>query len=94
MLAGAVVIANLAENFSIGRITLKDDRMVVETPSYSGVTGDGTSYSVTALSAEAGLTAMDAVSLNGATRGDRWIGRRRDDRQGGARATSRSPTKP
>ena len=58
VLAGAVVIANLAENFSIGRITLKDDRMVVETPSYSGVTGDGTSYSVTALSAEAGLTAM------------------------------------
>jgi lipopolysaccharide export system protein LptC len=67
VLAGAVMIANLAENFSIGRITLKDDRMVVETPSYSGVTSDGSTYSVTALSAEAGLNAMDAMILNGAT---------------------------
>jgi len=67
LLAGSVVIANLAENFSIGRITLQDDRMVVETPSYSGVTSDGTTYRVAALSAEAGLNAMDAVTLNGAT---------------------------
>lgn len=67
VLAGQVVIANLAENFSIGRVTLQNDRMVVETPSYSGVTSDGTTYKVAALSAEAGLTAMDAVVLNGAT---------------------------
>jgi lipopolysaccharide export system protein LptC len=66
VLAGSVVIANLAENFSIGRISLKDDRMVVETPSYSGVTSDGSTYSVTALSAEASLTTTNAVSLNGA----------------------------
>ena len=67
LLAGSVLIANLAENFSIGRISLQDDRMVVETPSYSGVTSDGSTYSVTALSAEASLATTDAVTLNGAT---------------------------
>jgi hypothetical protein len=67
VLAGSVVIANLAENFSIGRISLQDDRMVVETPSYSGVTSDGSIYSVKALSAEASLAKTDAVILNGAT---------------------------
>ena len=67
LLAGAVVIANLAENFSIGRVSLQNDRMVVETPSYSGVTSDGSTYRVAALSAEASLTTTDAVSLNGAT---------------------------
>jgi hypothetical protein len=67
LLAGQVLIANLAENFSIGRITLQSDRMVVETPAYSGVTADGSVYRVTALSAEAGLAAVDAVTLNGAT---------------------------
>lgn len=67
VLAGAVVIANFAENFSIGRVRLQDDRMVVDTPSYTGVTSDGTNYRVAALSAEASLTATDAVSLNGAT---------------------------
>jgi lipopolysaccharide export system protein LptC len=66
LLAGSVVIANLAENFSIGRISLQNDRMVVETPSYSGVTSDGSIYNVTALSAEASLTTTDAVILNGA----------------------------
>jgi lipopolysaccharide export system protein LptC len=67
VLAGQVLIANLAENFSIGRITLQNDRMVVETPSYSGVTSDGSIYKVTALSAEVGLSAIDAITLNGAT---------------------------
>jgi hypothetical protein len=67
VLAGSVVIANLAENFSIGRVRLENDRMVVDTPSYSGVTSDGTTYRVAALSAEASLTTTDAVSLNGAT---------------------------
>lgn len=67
VLSGQVLIANLGEGFSIGRVSLQSDRMVVETPSYSGVTGDGSVYRVTALSAEAGLDAMDAVTLNGAT---------------------------
>jgi lipopolysaccharide export system protein LptC len=67
LLAGQVVIANLADSFSVGRITLQNDRMVVETPSYSGVAGDGSTYAVTALSAEAGLYAIDSVTLNGAT---------------------------
>lgn len=66
LLAGSVVIANLAENFSIGRISLESDRMVVETPSYSGVTGNGSIFTVTALSAEAGLSATGAITLNGA----------------------------
>jgi lipopolysaccharide export system protein LptC len=67
LLAGQVVIANLAENFSIGRVSLQADRMVVETPSYSGVTNDGSIYKITALSAEVGLGAIDAITLNGAT---------------------------
>lgn len=67
LLAGQVVIANLAENFSIGRVSLQADRMVVETPSYSGVTNDGSLYKVTALSAEVGIGAIDAITLNGAT---------------------------
>lgn len=67
VLAGQVAIANLAETFSIGRITLQDDKMVVETPSYSGVTSDGSVYKVTGLSAEVGIDAFDAITLNGAT---------------------------
>lgn len=67
LLAGQVLIANLAEGFSIGRISLEDDRMVVETPSYSGVAGDGSLYKVTARTAEAGLGSIDAITLNDAT---------------------------
>lgn len=67
VLAGQVLIANLAETFSIGRITLQNDRMVVETPSYSGVTSDGSTYTITSLSAEVGIDSMDAITLNGAT---------------------------
>lgn len=67
VLVGFVVLANIGEQFSIGRVTLETDRMVVETPSYTGVTGDGTSYRITALSAETALTSTDTVSLDGAT---------------------------
>ena len=69
--------------------------MVVETPSYSGVTGDGTSYSVTALSAEAGARPRwTPSSLNGATLVIDGSDGVVDDGQGGARRPRRSPTRP
>lgn len=59
-----IVVASLAADFGIGRITLDRDSVVVETPQYSGVMGDGSTYLVSAASARAPLSQMDLIKLS------------------------------
>lgn len=63
----AAIIANVGVDFSIGRISLDRDALVVEAPQYSGVASDGSTYKVTAASARAALGEIDVIALSGAS---------------------------
>lgn len=74
--AGAVVLAGLlvqivffsaSGDFSIGRVTVDRDVVTVESPRYSGVTADGSTYTVQAATAKARLDAADLIDLTDAT---------------------------
>lgn len=65
-IAAQLYLASIGAEFSIGRITLDRDRINVEAPDYAGVTGDGSTYRVTAAKASASLTALDVIDLIGA----------------------------
>lgn len=65
-IAAQLYLASIGADFSIGRITLDRDRINVEAPDYAGVTGDGSTYRVTAETASARITALDVIDLVGA----------------------------
>lgn len=65
--AVAAIMANIGVDFSIGRISLDRDALVVEAPQYSGVASDGSTYKVTAASARAALGEIDVIALSGAS---------------------------
>ena len=65
-IVGQLYLASIGTEFSVGRITLDRDRINVETPDYAGVTGDGSTYRVTAEKASASVTALDVIDLEGA----------------------------
>lgn len=59
-------LASIGTEFSVGRISLDRDRINVEAPDYAGVTGDGSTYRVTAEKASASVSALDVIELEGA----------------------------
>jgi hypothetical protein len=65
-IAVQLYLASIGAEFSVGRITLERDRINVEAPDYAGVTGDGSTYRVTAQKASASVTALDVIDLVGA----------------------------
>ncbi len=62
-----IILSNLADNFGIGGIRLDRDQLVLDTPSYSGIMPDGTTYEVMAETARAGIEATDIINLDTAT---------------------------
>jgi hypothetical protein len=69
VLAGLVlqiVIATLLDQFGISNLRIDRDNLVVETPSYSSMTADGTMYSVASDDARAALGDTDMLHLTGA----------------------------
>ena len=68
VLAGLLVqiaIASLLNEFGISNISIDRDNLVVETPSYSSMTADGTMYSVASEDARASLGDTDLLHLTG-----------------------------
>jgi len=60
---GQIFLASLAIDFSIGHVSVQQDRIVIDVPRYDGVMADGSVYSVSAQSASASLSAVDVVQL-------------------------------
>jgi lipopolysaccharide export system protein LptC len=67
LILAQIVVANLGENFTIGRVSIESNKVVVETPAYSGIAADGSTYQVKAAQAEAALATPDAILLRDAT---------------------------
>ena len=61
-----IVIATLLDQFGISNLRIDRDNLVVETPSYSSMTADGTMYSVASDDARAALGDTDMLHLTGA----------------------------
>lgn len=62
-----LVLASLLDQFGISNISIDRDNLVVETPSYSSMTADGTMYSIASDDARAALGDTDLLHLSGAT---------------------------
>ena len=56
-------MSSRSSRFGIGQIVVTPDSVTVETPQYSGVLDDGTSYRVSSLSASAAVDATDRIAL-------------------------------
>lgn len=67
VLVGQIYLSSLSARFGIGRISVSRDAVTIDTPQYSGILDDGTSYRVWANSAQAALTATNQIALNEAT---------------------------
>jgi len=65
-LTAQIVIASLLDQFGISNIRIDREKLVVDTPSYSSMTADGTMYTVNSQSAQAALGDTDLLHLNGA----------------------------
>ncbi|HEY9010878.1 MAG TPA: hypothetical protein VIN06_07650 [Devosia sp.] len=61
-----IFIASLLDQFGIANISIDRDNLVVETPSYSSMTADGTQYAVASKGARASLGDTDLLHLTGA----------------------------
>ena len=61
-----IVLATLLDQFGISNLRIDRDNLVVETPSYSSMTADGTMYSVASDDARAALGDTDMLHLTGA----------------------------
>lgn len=61
-----VLIASLRVDFSIGRLGITRDALVIDAPDYSGVAANGIAYRVMAGSARAGLTSLGRIGLSDA----------------------------
>lgn len=69
VLAGLVlqiVLASLLDQFGISNIRIDREKLVVDTPSYSSMTADGTMYAVESESAQAALGDTDLLHLSNA----------------------------
>jgi lipopolysaccharide export system protein LptC len=62
-----IVLASLLDQFGISNISIDRDNLVVETPSYSSMTADGTMYTIASDDARAALGDTDLLRLSGAT---------------------------
>ncbi len=65
-LTAQIVIASLLDQFGISNIRIDRENLVVDTPSYSSMTADGTKYTVNSQSAQAALGDTDLLHLDGA----------------------------
>lgn len=59
-----IVVASLLDQFGISSIRIDRENLVVDTPSYSSMTADGTMYAVASQSAQAALADTDLLHLN------------------------------
>jgi lipopolysaccharide export system protein LptC len=65
--AGQMYLQSLGGDFSIGALTVTQDKVTVVTPRYEGIMDDGTAYRLDAQSATASITALDHLLLDSAS---------------------------
>jgi lipopolysaccharide export system protein LptC len=65
-LVAQIVIASLLDQFGISNVSIDRGNLVVDTPSYSGMSANGTMYTISAAGARAALGSIDVVALDGA----------------------------
>jgi len=65
-LTAQIVVASLLDQFGISNIRIDRENLVVDTPSYSSMTADGTMYSLASQSAQASLGDTDLLHLSDA----------------------------
>lgn len=66
VLAGLVVqivIANIANSFSIDNVRIARDKLIVDAPAYAGIMGNGTKYEIVAEAASTPLGGSDKIDL-------------------------------
>jgi len=61
-----LLLASLANNFGIGKISFTGSSVVVDTPSYSGVMANGDIYKVSAEGAQAAVANLNVIELKNA----------------------------
>ena len=66
LLIGQIYISSLTGRFGVGRIAVTREAVTVDTPQYSGVLDNGTTYRVWASSAQAAVTAANQIALSDA----------------------------
>lgn len=62
-LLGQIYVSSLTSRFGVGRIEVTRDSVSIETPEYSGVLDNGTTYRVWAEQAQASIDATDQIAL-------------------------------
>ncbi|MCB9992714.1 MAG: hypothetical protein H6873_03540 [Hyphomicrobiaceae bacterium] len=63
----SIILANIAKEYGIQGLRIEDDKIVIDTPEYSGVMGDGTTYNVVAEAARIQVNNTDVIDLETAT---------------------------
>lgn len=58
-----IVIANIANSFQIENVRIARDRLIIDTPAYAGVMGNGTKYQIVAEAASTPLAGNDVIDL-------------------------------
>lgn len=66
ILAVQLVEANMGQDFTVGRVSIEQNRLSVEAPSYAGRLEDGSTFSMTSARAEAGLGMPNIIDLTDA----------------------------
>jgi hypothetical protein len=61
-----IYVSSRATRFGISQVTVSPESVTVDTPEYSGLLDDGTSYRVSATSAQAAVDATDRIHLSDA----------------------------
>ena len=58
-----ILIASVANDFGIGRVTVNGDQVTVDTPTYAGIMSNGDTYKISAEGAHTALTDMSVIDL-------------------------------
>ena len=64
LLVGQIYLSSLSARFGVGRITVSRDAVTIDTPEYSGVLDNGTTYRVWARSAQAASADANQIDLD------------------------------
>jgi lipopolysaccharide export system protein LptC len=66
-LVAQIFIAGFANDFGIGRVTVNGDSVTVDTPTFSGIMGNGNTYKVSAEGARTALADLNVIDLQKVT---------------------------
>lgn len=62
-----IILTNLASDYGISGLRVEQDQVVIDEPRYTGITPDGTTYSILASVARVDIGSTDIINLENAT---------------------------